>query len=181
MATSLLSYFGTIVGAGNDRKDLVNTIRTCTELSGLANDSKLEIWVQRAVARLSIYELDPNKHDGFEINMIIAIQKMTENLWHGFQEASIVQANSPFRSEKIGSYSYTRFDPRGISSGEEAEEELPVLVRVLIDAYLAEPDLVFSTTRVFQEIDSDRDNVREYYDVLDRVGSISELEMFRVI
>lgn len=152
-------------------------LKNRTRLNGLKSevDETIEYWINLASSLIGIYDLDTGK-EGFNTNFQFAIQKYAEKLWLDNQETSMLIANSPFRSEKTGSYSWTRFDPRGIASADESDaDDFPSIVRMIIKSYLAANDIV-SSTKVFREIKFNSSEDKEYHDFLDaELGELAYL------
>ncbi len=123
-------------------------------------------WIDLAEDLLNTFNIDSSSV-GFTNIAAWITQKITEYLFIQNDEQIVVAVNTPFISERLGSYSYRKF-PRSEDQKKELFSELPMMVQVAILRITKDkvPLAIFS--RVFREESSDViTGVREYNDLLD--------------
>lgn len=132
-------------------------------------DDVIQYWIALAESLLESFNLDSTL-PGYETNIRFAVRKYTEYLYLEDDESTIVNANSPFKSERIGSYSYTRADPAQTQETDEGFfAGLPAIVAAIIKRYLSGSSPVSFTTSVFRQTKPNEEGVREYHDYLDEM------------
>ena len=135
----------------------------------------IQYWITLSESLLETFELDESR-SGFAINMAFAVQKLAEALYLENEEEYLTGMHSPFKSEKYGSYSYTRFDrPKGMTmmmgmAGNFAilKDYIPPIVAGIINIYSALDRPISITNEIFT-LDYD-DYIAEYGKVGDYVN-----------
>lgn len=148
----------------------VQDLSVRTKVTGLKDAEgareQLAYWIDLAEALLNTFNLDSSL-TGFASIAAFATQKVAEHLFVSNEEQIVIVANSPFRSERLGSYSYNK-GPKIMDQKKEMFADFPVLVQVAISRITKEiiPLSIYSS--VFREEKSGTvTGVREYQDMLD--------------
>lgn len=141
-----------------------------TEVQGLKDtDGAHEVigfWIDLAEDLLNTYNIDSSSA-GFTNIVAWITQKVSEFLFLQNNEQIVVAANTPFISERLGSYSYRKF-PRDENQKKELFADLPIMVQVAILRITKDKVPLSISTSVFREERSDVvTGVREYNDLLD--------------
>ncbi len=123
-------------------------------------------WIDLAEDLLNTYNIDSSSAGFTNISAWIT-QKITEFLFIQNDEQIVVAANTPFISERLGSYSYRKF-PRNEDQKKELFSDLPIMVQVAILRITKDKIPLAIYSRVFREENSDVvTGVRDYQDLLD--------------
>ena len=139
-------------------------IRTNVSQLLAEEDSLIQYWLDLGDSIIKTFELDSSV-DGYGVNVSFAIQKTVEYLYIDNLEENTLAANSPFKSERIGSYSYTRF------SGEKKfslKDNLPPIVYSILSTYLKTNKPISYTTTVFNDLPYISDGRKIYVDDIER-------------
>lgn len=127
------------------------------------DEDTVQYWISVAEALLEPLDLDSSVL-GYTVNMLFVVQKLTEHLWINNDEQIVIAANTPFRSQRLGSFAYqlqkNPDNPTVFSS-------MPPVVQALIKRYTKNPKQLAFTTSVFPQVDADADGLVEYHDFLD--------------
>ena len=126
-------------------------------------NTPLAEWIEAANGLLSTYALDDTK-EGFAASMRLVASGIVEFFYSKSRSDTIVAANSPFKSQRIGSYSYTRMTASDYGTI-DVVESLPGYLLYILNRYLKHGAIGVSTG-VFKELPPE-DGVREYYDGID--------------
>ena len=127
-------------------------------------DDSIQYWIDLADSLIESFDLDSSL-PGFDINIAFAIQKTAESIYVQNLESNILVINSPYQSERVGSYSYTKARPRD----DEGDIFLPSIALAIVLRYLSSSDTSSYTTSVFVETEPDKEGRREYHDYLNNV------------
>ena len=140
-----------------------------SSLTGEDSDT-IEYWIDLAESLLGRLDLD-QAISGFDVNMTFAVQKYTEYLYITNDEANVMASNSVFKSERIGSFSYTRFDNDvNIAVGDRnIFDSMPSIVAAIVRLYIRAVEPVSTTSPVFLETIVDPKGRREYQDYISTV------------
>ena len=127
-----------------------------TRISGLRGEILVlkELWLDAANGYVCEMNLDKTKK-GFASAMQIIVQEIVESLYVNKSQASIMAANSPFRQEKMGNYSYTLksgVDMQLNEGRDGIEQSLTPIAGALLAKYrLNRKKFVFNTHSIFTE------------------------------
>lgn len=113
-----------------------------------------ELWLDAANGYIFNMHLDETKL-GYESAMQIIVQQIVESLSANNGVQNILAANSPFRQEKIGNYSYTLksgADTIVANNRDEIEQGLTPIVTALLNKYRLNPTkFQVQSTHVFKQ------------------------------
>ena len=124
------------------------------------------VLVDTANGILDSYSLDIARQ-GFESAMKLVAVGIIEYLYTNKSRAAVMAANSPFKSERLGSYSYQRATP--ITSTTEQKSvinSLPANIRFILSRYIKSRAGIV-TSEVFKENEPDQDDIRRFSEFID--------------
>lgn len=148
-----------------DSQDL-DKLTGVDELKEIDKDSKA-FYVDLSNNLLLTLSLDSSR-PGFALSLKYCALRLAESLFLSAQEDSVRVANKPYKSEKIGSFSYTRFDKSKSGGSSSLFDELPSIVQPIIKRYLKNVVVGSVSTRVFTEEEPNTINGdRQWFDLLD--------------
>ena len=139
-----------------------------TNLVGLrqaTDEDTVDYWISVAEALIDAIDLD-SSIAGYSINMLFIVQKVVEHLWINNDEQVTIAANVPFRSQKLGSFSY-QLSP--VQERPDIFDNMPPIVKAIIRRYTKVPTQMTVTTPVFPQVDPDINGVVEYHDFLSHI------------
>lgn len=126
----------------------------------------LQFWLDLANGILSSIEFDETL-DGFNVAMSFSVQRFVEVLVLNNLEEAIKTANRPFRSEKLGSYSYVK-EPSVNIDNTDVFASLPPIVQAILNRYRKISGMALIRTTVFEEeIHNTATGVRQWHDLND--------------
>lgn len=129
----------------------IDNFKLMSKVSSLKaeDDDLIQTWISLADNLISSFELDSSRA-GFNVNVAFAIQKTAEYLYIQNEEDYISAINSPFKYEKFGSYSYTRFDVKQMAAKSNMLIDfLPPVAASIINIYMKTHKPISVTTHVF--------------------------------
>ena len=129
------------------------------------DEDTIQYWISVAEALLEPLDLDTSVA-GYTVNMLFVVQKLTEHLWINNDEQVVVAANTPFASQRLGSFSY-RLQPAPDKIS--IFSSMPPIIQAIIKRYTKNPKQLAFTTPVFPQVDADSVGLVEYHDFLDAV------------
>ena len=121
-------------------------------------------WIDLAEQMLDLLDLNKSR-SGFDTIFEYAVQILVEHLVVRNQESIVYAVNTPFRSERMGSYSYTMAP--GIVDSKSLFPELPALLRMIVKKFLNNADPIAYSTAVFYEALADSEGISKYHDWVD--------------
>lgn len=137
-----------------------------TTFTEIVSGVRLTVWLDTANGLLSTFTFDESR-EGFESALKIVATAIVESFYSSFRRENVIAANSPFKSEKFGSYSYTRLTARDSQEQTTQEEtffkSLPVSILYIIQVYLKTPDPRIITTDVFKELSPNDQGIRDWH------------------
>ena len=131
-------------------------LRARTKVTSLIDedDILIELWLDAANGYLESKNLDDCK-PGYDSAMQLITQNIVESLFSNSSQQNILAANSPFRQEKFGSYSYTLKTGIDMLFGEnrdDIEQSLTPMIAVLLRKYESNTEkFVSRSTNVFND------------------------------
>ena len=128
-----------------------------------SDDLRLGLYVSSTNGLLSIYNYDETI-EGFVDAMKVVAVAIIESMYYVSQRQTVMAANRPFKSERIGSYSYQRYD---IAGEEDVFQRLPGSVLSLWMGFLVKPEQIAYTTHVFKELPPDGSGNRDWHSYSD--------------
>ncbi len=143
-------------------------LQTRTKVEGLRDvaGETTDFWIDLSEDLLNTFNIDSSSA-GFTNIAAWITQKITEHLFVQNEEQIVIAINTPFRSERLGSYSYNK-GPRTIDQKKELFIDLPVMVQVAVLRITKDRSPLSVFTRVFREENHvSETGVREYQDLLD--------------
>lgn len=139
--------------------------RTSIEELKEENADVVNFFLDTANEILADIEYDTGR-SGYTNALSLAAQKLTEHLWINNQRDMVEAANRPFRSERLGSYSYTK--DFGAEKPKSMLDVLPPFVGFIVRRYMknAAPKSIY--TGIFREEERElTTGMRDYHDLLD--------------
>lgn len=127
-----------------------------TKLTSLIEESTAlkEFWLDVVNGFLGSFNLDENA-EGFSAGLQYVAQQLVESLSINNSQQNVLAANSPFQSEKIGSYSYALKRPLGMNEEDINSylyASLTPMARAILNRYMGASDSVIThSTTVFEE------------------------------
>ncbi len=141
-----------------------------TKVEGLRNvegqRETINYWIDLAESLLNTANIDSST-TGFANIAAYITQNITEFLFLQNEEQIVVANNTPFISERLGSYSYRKF-PRDENQKRALFADLPMMVQIAIQRITKYNIPLSIVSNVFREEGSDVvTGIREYNDLLD--------------
>ncbi len=143
-------------------------LQTRTKVEGLRDvqSETTEFWIDLSEDLLNTFNIDYSSA-GFTNIAAWVTQKIAEHLFIQNEEQIVIAVNTPFRRERLGSYSYDK-GPRTLDQKKELFIDLPPMVQVAILRITKDRSPLSVFTRVFREENSvSETGVRDYQDLLD--------------
>ena len=126
----------------------------------IADINLLSIWVDVANGYLSTFCFDESL-EGFESSYKVIATAIVENLYIISRRSNILSTNSPFISERFGSYSYKRFNKSNLE--DNFFTNFSSIIKALFLRYLLQPIPQTITTSVFKELPPSSEGVRDWH------------------
>ena len=126
----------------------------------ISNTELLDIWVDVANGYLSTFCFDESL-EGFDNSYKVIATAIIEKLYSTSRKSNILVANSPFISERFGSYSYRRFNRS--DSEEDFFNTFSSIIKALFLRYLTASDPRIVTTSVFKELSPNSEGIRDWH------------------
>lgn len=139
-----------------------------TKVEGLRDvaGETTEFWIDLSEDLLNTFNIDSSS-TGFTNIAAWVVQKIAEHLFVQNEEQIVIAINTPFRSERLGSYSYNK-GPRTLDQKKELFIDLPTMVQVAILRITKHITPLSVYTKVFREENHlTETGVRNYQDLLD--------------
>ena len=140
----------------------VDQFNAVSSLAISAIDYPLDRWIEAANSILSTFNFDESI-EGFANSMVLVASGIVEHFYSGSRRNAIMATNSPFKSQRLGSFAYTLKTESNLQKAKgDIFENMPDYILYLISRYLKKPDPRISTTGVFQEAPANSDGIRPF-------------------
>ena len=127
----------------------------------------LPFWIDAANAVMCTFNFEEGQKGFRSVAKIIAVG-IIDYFFSVSRKNAVLAANSPFKSERLGSYAYTRFSPSDNNMQEGIIQSLPGHVLYLLLLFLKKGKPRSIVTRVFDELPPDSQGERSYAEILIR-------------
>ena len=128
----------------------------------ITNDTLLDIWLEVANGYLTTFCFN-EALEGLQSALKIIAVAIVEHFYATSRRSAVLGANSAFRSEKFGSYSYQRFTQDSTNEKRDLIYSLSPGIQTIFGRYLCELDPRLITTSVFKELPENMDGIREWH------------------
>ena len=128
----------------------------------ITNDSLLDIWLDVANGYLTTFCFN-EALEGLQSALKIIAVAIVEHFYATSRRNSVLGANSAFRAEKFGSYSYQRFTKDNTNEKRDLIYSLSPGIQTIFGRYLCELDPKLVTTSVFKELPENTEGIREWH------------------
>ena len=141
------------------------TLSEFKDITSLDIDSSrpFSLWVGVANGILSTFTFDESL-EGFEDAIKFVSAAIIEHLSVSSSREIILAANSPFESEKFGSYSYRK---RKKEKDDSIYSYLPISILYILNLFLKKSDPRIITTGVFKELPAPENGTRDWHQYVD--------------
>ena len=128
----------------------------------ITNGVLLDIWLDVANGYLSTFCFN-EALEGLQSALKVIAVAIVEHFYATSRQNTVLGANSAFRSEKFGSYSYQRFTQDSTNEKRDLIYSLSPGIQTIFGRYLCQLDSKLITTSVFKELPENMDGIREWH------------------